>query len=212
MGSLSVSSRSVKSDVYLNLGLKELRNGNPPILTLLSLLLEKSVEKNDNMLETDDTVTVFHGLRAPAISIQQYIERIFKYAGCSPSCFIIANVYLDRFLQQVDIRLTSLNVHRLIITSVMLAAKFIDDAFFNNAYYARVGGVTTTELNRMEMKFLFSLDFRLQVSVETFRSYCFELEKEGTEAFQIERPIQVCYVKESWSSKNDTTCVTTIAR
>uniref|UniRef100_F6I4T9 Uncharacterized protein n=1 Tax=Vitis vinifera TaxID=29760 RepID=F6I4T9_VITVI len=42
------------------------------------------------------------------------------------------------------------------------------------------GGVSTTEPNRLEMKFLFSLDFRLQVTVETFRSYCSQLEGEPT--------------------------------
>ncbi|KAJ8435265.1 hypothetical protein Cgig2_026004 [Carnegiea gigantea] len=34
--------------------------------------------------------------------------------------------------------------------------------FFNNAYYARVAGVSTSEMNRLEMALLFSLDFRLQ--------------------------------------------------
>ena len=84
---------------------------------------------------------------------------------------------------------------------------------FNNAYYARVGGVTTAELNRMEMKFLFSIDFRLQVNVQTFQSFCFQLEKEAAEVqHQIERPIQACKVKENWSNKGDSACVPTIAQ
>ena len=32
---------------------------------------------------------------------------------------------------------TSLNVHRLLITGVLLAAKLMDDNYFNNAYYAK---------------------------------------------------------------------------
>lgn len=83
--------------------------------------------------------------------------------------------------------------------------------FFNNAYYAKVGGVSTAELNRLEMKFLFSLDFRLQVTVETFRSYCSQLDKEVAGGLQIERPFQACGIKESWSSKEDS-CASTIAR
>lgn len=84
--------------------------------------------------------------------------------------------------------------------------------FFNNAYYARVGGVSTAELNRMEVKFLFSLDFRLQVNVNTFRRICCQLEKEAAQVLQIERPIQPCKIKENWSNKGDSACVTTIAR
>lgn len=217
MGTLALDTGSVGTDIYHTLGLKELGKGivgSPKILSLIGRLLEKSVQKNEMLLDTIETkdVTIFHGLRAPTISIQQYIDRIFKYAACSPSCFVIAHIYMDRFLQKTDGHLTSLNVHRLLITSVMVAAKFIDDAFFNNAYYARVGGVSTAEMNRMEVKFLFSLDFGLQVNVETFYRFCSHLGKEAAEGLQIDRPIQACKIKENWSSKGDAACVPTIAR
>ncbi|XP_062099821.1 cyclin-P3-1-like [Humulus lupulus] len=162
----------------LSLGLKGLGKGVmklPRVLSLLPSLLEKSIQINELLLEATKAkgvLTIFHGLRAPSLSIRQYVDRIFKYSGCSPSCFVVANIYLDRFLKNTEIHLTSLNVHRLLITSVMLAAKFMDGAFFNNAYYAKVGGVSTSELNRLEMWFLFTIDFRLQVNVETFGKYC----------------------------------------
>ncbi len=34
---------------------------------------------------------------------------------------------------------TSLSVHRLLLSGVMLAAKLTDDHYFNNAFYGRVG-------------------------------------------------------------------------
>ncbi|KAJ4849010.1 hypothetical protein Tsubulata_033337 [Turnera subulata] len=220
MGSLALDSESEDLDVYVSLGLQELGKGilgTPRALKLLASLLERSVQKNEMLLETTqikDATTIFHGLRAPAVGIQQYVDRIFKYSGCSPSCFVVAHIYLERFIQHTDVRLTSLNVHRLLITSVMVAAKFIDDAFFNNAYYAKVGGVSTAELNRLEMKFLFSIDFRLQVSVSTFGRYCSQLEKQAAEELQVERPIQQkCRIKKVWSNKDDTTtCAPAIAR
>jgi len=218
MGTLAHDAQNVDSDIYLSLGLTELRKGIPAIprvLSLLSSLLERSVQKNEILLEATqikDVVTIFHGLRAPTLGIRQYIDRIFKYSGCSPSCFVVAHIYVDRFLQSTEVHLTSLNVHRLLITSLMLAAKFIDDAFFNNAYYAKVGGVSTAELNRLEMKFLFSIDFRLQVTIETFGRYCLQLEKETAEGLQIERPFKACGIKESWSNKDDSSCAPTVAQ
>lgn len=77
--------------------------------------------------------------------------------------------------------------------------------FFNNAYYAKVGGVSTSELNRLEMKFLFSIDFRLHVSIDTFQRHCLLLEKEASEGLQIELSIQSCRITESWSNKDDST-------
>lgn len=71
--------------------------------------------------------TIFHSSIAPGVSIKQYIDRIFKYSNCSPSCLVVAYIYMDKFLQQIGDCLTSLNVHRLLITSIVLAAKYVED-------------------------------------------------------------------------------------
>lgn len=46
----------------------------------------------------------------------------------------------------------------------MLAAKFFDDQYFNNAYYAKVGGVPCHEINSLEVEFLFMINFSLFVT------------------------------------------------
>uniref|UniRef100_A0A0D6R3J9 Cyclin n=1 Tax=Araucaria cunninghamii TaxID=56994 RepID=A0A0D6R3J9_ARACU len=199
--------------VYSALDLSESELGfceSPRVLSVLASLLERVVRKDEKLLETtkkQEKLTVFHGLRAPNLSIRSYIDRIFKYSNCSPSCFILAYVYIDRFIhQQPEFPITSLNVHRLLITSIMVAAKFIDDAFFNNAYYARVGGVSTVEINRLELEFLFNLDFKLQVTVDTFESYCLLCEREvaGSGSYRIERPLQFACGLNGLNNKEET--------
>lgn len=99
------------------------------LITFLSSLLQRAAESNDlNRRFQPQKISVFHGLTRPTISIQNYLERILKYANCSPCCFIVAYIYLDRFTQrQPALPINSFNVHRLLITSVMVAAKFMDD-------------------------------------------------------------------------------------
>ncbi|KAJ7540951.1 hypothetical protein O6H91_10G038000 [Diphasiastrum complanatum] len=73
-------------------------------------------------------LTLFHGLRAPTIDIKSYLERIFSYADCNPSCFVVAYAYIDHFLEkQLDMLITHFNVHRLLFTNIMVAAKVLDD-------------------------------------------------------------------------------------
>jgi hypothetical protein len=85
-------------------------------------------------------------------------------------------VYIDRIIQSnPTFVVNSLNIHRLLITSVMLAAKFFDDQYFNNAYYAKVGGVPCNEMNVLEVEFLFMTNFSLFVDTETYRQYYTEL-------------------------------------
>ncbi|GAB4844271.1 Cyclin-U4-1 [Ancistrocladus abbreviatus] len=145
----------------------------PKLISFLSSVLQRLAESNDlDSIKQQQMVSVFHGLTRPTISIHSYLERIFKYAHCSPSCFIVAYVYLDRFAQrQPLLPINSFNVHRLVITSVMVAAKFMDDMYYNNAYYAKIGGVSTAEMNFLEVDFLFGLGFHLNVTPNTFHTY-----------------------------------------
>lgn len=102
-------------------------------------------------------------------------SRIHKYASCSNECFILALIYIDRLIQRNNFLLTELNVHRVVITAVLLAAKFFDDAYYNNAYYAKVGGVLVSEMNSLEVEFLFRINFSLRVLPDVFEKYNSEL-------------------------------------
>jgi hypothetical protein len=110
-------------------------------------------------------VTPFHGLKVPPIAVDEYILRIAKHAKCSPVCFVMAYAYLERLAKKdKKLRPCHRSVHRLLITGVMIAAKLTDDNYYNNAFYARIGGVSLAELNALELKMLGLLDFRLSVS------------------------------------------------
>lgn len=50
--------------------------------------------------------------------------------------------------------------------------------YYNNAYYAKVGGISTTEINFLEVDFLFGLGFQLNVNPTTFHTYFSHLQRE----------------------------------
>ena len=102
-------------------------------------------------------------------------HRIQRFACCSNECFILALIYIDRLIQRNNFLLTELNVHRVVITAILLAAKFFDDAYYNNAYYSKVGGVLVSEMNGLEVDFLFRINFSLHVTSELFDKYKAEL-------------------------------------
>lgn len=108
----------------------------PRVLTILSTVIEKLVARNDRIVDgmssgltgLGKSLNAFHGVRAPSISIQKYLERLYKYTSCSPSCFVVGYVYIDRLLHKhPDSLVVSLNVHRLLVTSVLVASKMLDD-------------------------------------------------------------------------------------
>ena len=50
--------------------------------------------------------------------------------------------------------------------------------YYNNAYYAKIGGISTREMNFLEVDFLFGLSFHLNVTPATFQAYCVHLQRE----------------------------------
>jgi Cyclin len=146
------------------------------VVPILACVLNQLCARNDRIPFDPNNVSKFHALRAPGISVHNYLDRIGKYAACSGECFVLSLIYIDRIIaNNSTFVVNSLNIHRLLITSVMLAAKFFDDHYFNNAYYAKVGGVPTNELNALEVEFLFMTNFTLHVPTDVYRQYYTEL-------------------------------------
>ncbi len=49
--------------------------------------------------------------------------------------------------------------------------KFHFDSYYDNSFYAQVGGLSLDELNDLELDFLKMLDYRLYVSAGEYRRY-----------------------------------------
>ncbi|KAJ3361102.1 hypothetical protein GGF32_007789 [Allomyces javanicus] len=117
-------------------------------------------------------VSRFHARAPPPISVHAYLARILKYAPCENAVFIAVLVYLDRMARaRVPFVVCTNNVHRLLITAIMVATKFHSDVFFTNVHYAKVGGVTVAELNMLELEFLFINEFNLAIHPTDMQRY-----------------------------------------
>lgn len=64
-----------------------------------------------------------------------------------------------------------MTLSRLLLTGVMLAAKFYDDRYYSNEYYARIGGISKKEINQLEIEFLNHVNFTLYVDPIVFFRY-----------------------------------------
>lgn len=67
--------------------------------------------------------------------------------------------------------ITELSVHRLMITAILVASKFHDDEFYNNTFYGKIGGITTAEINVLEIELLRLLQFNLVVTPGCYYTY-----------------------------------------
>lgn len=109
--------------------------------------------------------TPFKTRVAIKLSVKSYVMRVIQYAYCSEEAYIISLIYLNRLHRRYGNRFYNyLTFHRLYITSILIASKFIDDMIVDNSYYAKVGGIPTSELCLLELTFLEDIDYELYVS------------------------------------------------
>ncbi|XP_022158574.1 cyclin-U2-1-like [Momordica charantia] len=196
-----ISPRKLRSDLYSYSYGQD--SETPLVITVLSSLIERSMARNHRISKNYCTKSkwasrrhsalVFDSGEAPDMSIQSYLERIFCYTRAGPSVYVVAYVYIDRFCQlNPEFRITLRNVHRLLITTIMVASKYVEDMNYRNSYFARVGGLTRKEMNQLELDFLFMMGFKCHVNVSVFESYCCHLEREVSigGGYHIERTLR----------------------
>lgn len=107
----------------------------------------------------------FRAARIPPVAIRDYGARILQYGEIDEAAITpLVHCYLERFLSHVTFReLHALNIHRLMLTATLVATKFYQDEFYNNQHWARIGGISMKELNKLERYFLRTIKWNLSV-------------------------------------------------
>jgi len=113
-----------------------------------------------------------HSIQTPSRILTDYIKHLRSQFGCSDECFVMALVYLDR-IANIDPQVTVSNLagRHMLAVAVMLAAKFHDEVYFANSYYANMCGLRVSDANALEARLLQMLDWKVCVSLDEYELY-----------------------------------------
>lgn len=154
------------------------------LVTLISRMLQSLINLNDRSVpesianpahpeasnasskapeQRSKLLTRYHSRSPPAISIQTYLARLTKFNNFSQATLLTTIYYIDLLSHnyQPYFTLNSWTVHRFLLVATMLGQKALEDYFYTNDHYAKVGGVALTELNCLELDFLDRVDWKL---------------------------------------------------
>ncbi|KAI9238293.1 hypothetical protein MVEG_00859 [Podila verticillata NRRL 6337] len=155
---------------------------------MIADMLCRLTAHNDQIPLTSANLTRFHSRAPPQISVYDYLRRIVKYTSLERACLLVILIYIDRVCERVrTFTISSLTVHRFIIASVTLAAKAVCDSYCTNSHYAKVGGLSTQELNTLEVEFLGLIEWRVAVEGTVMQRYYVNLVRQHSR-FEIEEP------------------------
>ncbi|KAL9125146.1 MAG: hypothetical protein Q9217_005603 [Psora testacea] len=156
------------------------------LVVLISNMLLELIRHNDDIPLQDGRLTRFHSRAPPGISVKDYLQRLTTHATLSPPILLSMVYYIDRLCALYPaFTISSLTVHRFLITSATVASKGLSDSFWTNSTYARVGGVSLKELALLELEFLWRVEWRIVPKPEVLEDYYRSL-VERSEGFEIE--------------------------
>ncbi|KAI8630877.1 cyclin-domain-containing protein [Xylariaceae sp. FL1651] len=142
------------------------------MVTLIANMIGELIETNDSIAMKSGNLTRFHSRTAPGISVLDYLQRLAKHATLTPPLLLSMVYYIDRLCALYpDFTINTLTVHRFLITAATVAGKGLSDSFWNNSFYARVGGVKVAELKLLELEFLYRVDWRIVPVPEILEAY-----------------------------------------
>jgi len=144
------------------------------ILKSIIKTLETIIEKSNN----NKIINIYTSHYVPNIKIGDYFLRIYRYTDCSIECYILGLVYIDRLLtKNPDIIFNNFTAHRILFSCTILAIKYLEDYYYSNSHYAKIGGLTLSEINKLEINTLKLLNFNAFVSFEEYQIYNLTLNK-----------------------------------
>ncbi|BCS24818.1 regulatory cyclin phoB [Aspergillus puulaauensis] len=142
------------------------------LVVLISSMLLELIRFNDKIPLHQGRLTRFHSRSPPRISVHDYLQRLTTHATLSPPILLSMVYYIDRLCALYPaFTVSSLTIHRFLITSATVASKGLSDSFWTNKTYARVGGISLTELALLELEFLFRVEWRIVPQPEVLNDY-----------------------------------------
>ncbi len=138
------------------------------IIKNLKEIIKENIQNNQIPYVRND---IFYYSHIPEISIDDYINRIFKNTKMNISSLILSIIYIDRFCEMNRYVLCMNNIHRILLTACLLSIKFNEDTNISTKYYADIAGIQVYELKNLEFYLCVKLRFSLYVDSDYYQKY-----------------------------------------
>ena len=102
----------------------------------------------------------------PVLNLNQFLIRIVKYTEIENNTLIVAYLYIMKLIKKENFVLEINNVYRLLLGSVVLAKKVLEDMNLDNSYYCNIGGISNGELNLIEYSLFTRIDYNVNLKME----------------------------------------------
>lgn len=123
-----------------------------------------------NLADIDLARSVYPGQPVPP-PFRKYVYQILSSTRLPSSTILLGLFYLAtrmRMLSAKGIYATGTGqVYRMLTTALLLGSKFLDDNTFQNRSWSEVSNIPVSELNAMELEWLFAFDWKIHERIHS---------------------------------------------
>ncbi|KAF8862701.1 hypothetical protein BDZ45DRAFT_556731, partial [Acephala macrosclerotiorum] len=106
------------------------------LVVLIANMISELIQTNDQLPPRGDGLSC--ALEPPGISVADYLQRLARHATLSLPLLLTMVSYIDRLCSHYPAFIvSSLTVHRFLITAATVASKALSNSFWANSTYAR---------------------------------------------------------------------------
>ena len=138
------------------------------IINYISSNLLSIIQNNKKMKKkpSKDPNEPLYSKVIPVLTLKKFLIRIVKYTEAENNTLIVAYLYIIKLIKIENFILSLNNIYRLLLGSVVLAKKFLEDINYNNLYYCEIGGMSVQELNNIEFSLFVRINFDVNPKIE----------------------------------------------
>lgn len=115
------------------------------------------------------------------ITLRNFIKRVYKFSDTSDVILIASIILMDRINMCSNISINRKTIHGIFAMSFMSAAKMYEDIPLTNLEFGNIFGIKLHNLNKMEISYLFNINFNLNIDPYEIEEYKKQLVKKHYE-------------------------------
>lgn len=123
----------------------------------------------DMEIMTDFVCEVANGIiqqgKPPIPTFRKWVHQVLCATRLPSATILLSMWYLQSRMTMLSVQAMTedptMNVYRMLTIALVLGSKFLDDNTFINRSWSDVSGITVEDLNRYEIEWLISIDFKL---------------------------------------------------
>ena len=132
-------------------------------------IMEENKQMGNDQFNLKDNI--FYLDVIPNISLEYFINHLFKYTNMSISSLILAIIYIDQFCEKFKYALSMHNIFRILLIFVYISIKLNEDINIKPEFYSKVAGVSVKDLNMLEFQMCVAMNFEFFIKSDYYQQY-----------------------------------------